>query len=110
METDGLGDLIPDSEDDQYGMDVEIEEKGYVRMISAFGKFKFTRVGPNKTKVNFHAGGDPGVWLPSWIINLVAGIQPRLTVKKLRKEVKKEVYYERAGIVYNEKLAGNKSP
>jgi hypothetical protein len=98
--------MIPDSEDDQYGMDVVIEEKGYVRMISCFGEFKLTRVGPNKTKVNFHAGGDPGVWLPSWIINLAAGIQPRLTVKKLRKEVKKEIYYEKVGILYNEKLVG----
>jgi hypothetical protein len=31
-----------------------------------------------------------------------------MSVKGLRKEAKKEVYYEKAGVVYNEKLAGNK--
>jgi hypothetical protein len=92
--------LVPDSEDDQYGIDVLTEKKGYLRLLSGFGIFNLTRVGPNKTKVNFYAGGDAGVWLPSWLINLIAGIQPRMTVKKLRKEVKKEIYYEKIGLKF----------
>ncbi len=102
--------MIPDSEDDHYGMDVVTKEKRRVRPKDMFGISKFTRVDPDKTKVMYMAAGDPDVFIPAWFLNWFAAVQPVMAVKGLRKEAKKEVYYERAGVLYNGKLAGKKSP
>ena len=88
--------MIPDSEDDQYGMDSVKEEKRRIRMKSAFGTFELTRVDPNKTKLRLHTGGDPNIFLPNWLMNLIATVQPVKTIKGLKKEAKKDIYYEKA--------------
>jgi hypothetical protein len=100
--------MIPDSEDDHYGMDVVTKEKGRVRPKHMLGALKLTRVDPYKTKVMNMAAADPDILIPAWFLNWFAAIHPVMSVKGLRKEAKKEVYYEKAGVVYNEKLAGNK--
>jgi hypothetical protein len=102
--------ILPDPEDDPYGMDVVTKEKRRVRMGDMFGTCELTRVDPDKTKVVYKAAADPNLPLPVWFMNWFAAIQPVMAIKGLTKEAKKEVYYERVGIVYNEKLAGNKSP
>jgi hypothetical protein len=96
--------MIPDSEDDQYGMDSVKEEKRRIRMKSAFGTFKLTRVDPNKTKLRLHVGGDPNIFLPYWFMNFIATIQPVKTIKGLKKEVKKEIYYDKGEKLYNKKV------
>ncbi len=99
---------IPDSGDDPYVMDVVTKEKKRVRVTDMFGTCKFTRVDPNKTKVVYIAAADPNLPLPNWFLNWFTAIQPVMAIKGLSKEAKKEVYYERAGVVHNKKLAGNK--
>jgi hypothetical protein len=98
--------LIPHSECDQYGMDVVTKENRRRRMKKSYGSYKLNRVDSDKTKVVYQAGGDPGVFLPYWLLNFFVTLQPVHTIKGLRKEVKKEVYYEKVGILYNEKLVG----
>ena len=66
-----------------------------------------TRVDKNKTKVVYKAAADPNLPIPAWFMNWFAAIQPVMAIKGLTKEAKKEVYYEKAGVVHNEKIAGN---
>ncbi len=102
-----VGSLPSNSEDDLYGMDAVTKEKRRVR-VEMLGTVYFTRLGPYKTKVTHMAGADPDLLIPNWFLNWFAAIQPVMSVKGLRKEAKKEVYYERVGMVYNKKLAKNK--
>jgi hypothetical protein len=98
---------IPDSEDDPYGMDGVTKEKRRVRAGDMFGTCEMTRVDKNKTKVVYIAAADPNLPLPTWFLNWFAAIQPVMAIKGFTKEAKKEVYYERAGVVHNKKIAGN---
>jgi hypothetical protein len=98
---------IPDSEDDPYGMDGVTKEKRRVRAGDMFGTCEMTRVDKNKTKVVYKAAADPNLPIPAWFMNWFAAIQPVMAIKGLTKEAKKEVYYERAGVVHNKKIAGN---
>lgn len=92
-------------EDSKYGMDDYSKEKKRVRMPKMNGLIVLTRVEPDKTKMMYQAHADPGVSLPGWVLNLFSTAQPYKTLKGMKKEVRKEIYYEKAGKVHGKKFA-----
>jgi hypothetical protein len=70
----------------------------YVRMTDMAGSANLSRVGPDRTNVIYTAKADPAGYIPSFISNMLQKEQPFLTLKGLREMVKKDVYWEKAGI------------
>jgi hypothetical protein len=61
--------------------------KGVVRLPKLIGHYKLTRVGPNKTLVEYQVEADPGGSLPDWIVERVAKDMPYQTLSHLRDRV-----------------------
>jgi hypothetical protein len=76
---------------------VPIQSK-YVRMTRLVGKCVLTRVNDSTTHVVYTVNSDPAGYIPAWASNLLAKDQPYNTLKGLKEMVKKDVYYEKAGM------------
>ncbi|HPI93497.1 MAG TPA: START domain-containing protein [Deltaproteobacteria bacterium] len=70
----------------------------YVRMTDMAGSAVLTRVDQDTTGVVYTVKADPAGYIPSFISNMLQKEQPFLTLKGLREMVKKDMYWERAGI------------
>lgn len=70
----------------------------YVRMTHLIGKYTLTRVNNKTTHVVYRVDSDPAGYIPAWITNALAKDQPFDTLKGLKEMVKKDVYYEKAGM------------
>ena len=78
--------------------DVVPRQSKYVRMTDISGTYLITRTDPNKTHVIYTVKADPAGYVPAFISNILQKDQPYLTLKGLREMVKKDVYYQKAGI------------
>lgn len=76
---------------------VPVQSK-YVRMTHLIGKYTLTRVNDNTTHVVYMVDSDPAGYIPAWLTNRLAKDQPFLTLKGLKEMVKKDIYYEKAGM------------
>ncbi|MGC9325265.1 MAG: START domain-containing protein [Desulfomonilia bacterium] len=74
-------------------------QKDYVRMTVVKGMSVLDRAGDDKTRVVYTVLADPAGYIPAAISNMLQKEQPFLTLKGLREMVKKDIYYEKAGIV-----------
>ncbi|ABW68384.1 START domain-containing protein [Desulfosudis oleivorans] len=79
-----------------WGMDPETEKNGRVRMPVMDGIFTYTTTGPNTSAFTYIAIADPGIALPGWLLNAFSTTQPINTLRNLKKQVKKEIYWEKA--------------
>jgi hypothetical protein len=70
----------------------------YVRMTELVGTVLLTRVDAETTNVVYTVKSSPGGYIPAWLSDLIQKDQPFLTIKGMREMVKRDVYYERAGI------------
>lgn len=70
----------------------------YVRMTEMSGSIILARTGDNGTSVIYTAKPNPAGFIPGWISNIVQKDQPFLTIKGLRDMVRKDIYYEQAGV------------
>ncbi|HPJ06956.1 MAG TPA: START domain-containing protein [Deltaproteobacteria bacterium] len=70
----------------------------YVRMTDMTGSCILNRVDPDTTSVIYTVKADPAGYIPSFISNMLQKEQPFLTLKGLREMVKKDIYWEKAGI------------
>jgi len=70
----------------------------YVRMTDMAGSAVLNRVDQDTTAVVYTVKADPAGYIPSFISNMLQKEQPFLTLKGLREMVKKDVYWEKAGI------------
>jgi hypothetical protein len=80
---------------------VPIQDK-YVRMTDLIATFSMNRLDQGRTHVVYTVKADPAGYIPAFISNLIQKDQPFLTLKGLREMVKKDVYYQKAGIVLKE--------
>jgi hypothetical protein len=77
---------------------VPIQDK-YVRMTDLNATYSMDRIDQDKTHVIYTVKADPAGYIPAFISNIIQKDQPFLTLKGLREMVKKDVYYQKAGIV-----------
>jgi hypothetical protein len=77
---------------------VPIQDK-YVRMTDLNATYSMNRVDQDRTHVVYTVKADPAGYIPAFIANIIQKDQPFLTLKGLREMVKKDVYYQKAGIV-----------
>jgi len=70
----------------------------YVRMTEMTGSAALVRVDADTTNVVYTVKADPAGYIPSFISNMLQKEQPYLTLKGLREMVKRDVYWERAGV------------
>jgi hypothetical protein len=70
----------------------------YVRMTDMTGSAALVRVDADTTNVVYTVKADPAGYIPSFISNMLQKEQPYLTLKGLREMVKKDMYWERAGM------------
>lgn len=70
----------------------------YVRMTDMTGTCVLTRVDRQTTSVVYTVKADPAGYIPAFISNMLQKEQPFLTLKGLRRMVKRDVYWEKAGI------------
>ncbi len=77
---------------------VPIQDK-YVRMTDLNATYSMDRIDQDKTHVVYTVKADPAGYIPAFISNIIQKDQPFLTLKGLREMVKKDVYYQKAGIV-----------
>lgn len=89
-------DSIGPPEDSGWGMDDLTKKEGRVRMRVMHGVFILRRMDPGRTDFTYMAIGDPGIALPAWMLNLFSTRQPFETIKKLKKQVMKKIYWEKA--------------
>ncbi len=77
---------------------VPIQDK-YVRMTDLNATYSMNRIDQDRTHVVYIVKADPAGYIPAFISNIIQKDQPFLTLKGLREMVKKDVYYQKAGIV-----------
>jgi hypothetical protein len=77
---------------------VPIQDK-YVRMTDLNATYSMNRLDQDRTHVVYTVKADPAGYIPAFIANIIQKDQPFLTLKGLREMVKKDVYYQKAGIV-----------
>jgi hypothetical protein len=77
---------------------VPVQDK-YVRMTDLNASYVMNRIDPDKTHVVYTVKADPAGYIPAFISNIIQKDQPFLTLKGLREMVKKDVYYQKAGMV-----------
>ena len=77
---------------------VPIQDK-YVRMTDLNATYSMNRIDQDRTHVVYTVKADPAGYIPAFISNIIQKDQPFLTLKGLREMVKKDVYYQKAGIV-----------
>ena len=77
---------------------VPIQDK-YVRMTDLNATYSMNRIDQDQTHVVYLVKADPAGYIPAFISNIIQKDQPFLTLKGLREMVKKDVYYQKAGIV-----------
>ena len=70
----------------------------YVRMTDVGGGMSMTRIDRNRTHVIYTVKADPAGYIPAFVSNVIQKDQPFLTLKGLREMVKKDGYYQSAGI------------
>jgi hypothetical protein len=79
---------------------VPIQDK-YVRMTDLNATYSMKRIDKDRTYVVYMVKADPAGYIPAFIANIIQKDQPFLTLKGLREMVRKDVYYQKAGIVRN---------
>jgi hypothetical protein len=79
--------------------DVVPRQDKYVRMTDINGTYLITRIDPDKSRVIYTVKADAAGYVPAFIANILQKDQPYLTLKGLREMVKKDEYYQKAGIV-----------
>jgi hypothetical protein len=94
-------DSIRSPEDSKWGMDPVTKENGRVRMPVMEGVYTFSRITPDKSKFTYVAIAEPGIPLPGWVLNIFSTSQPYKTLDNLRKQVKKQIYWEMASKRHN---------
>ncbi|HNY66965.1 MAG TPA: START domain-containing protein [Deltaproteobacteria bacterium] len=72
--------------------------KKYVRMTRLIGKTTMTKVNDTKTHVVLTINSDPAGSVPIKLSDMVAKNQPFKTIQGLREMVKKDIYYQKAGV------------
>jgi hypothetical protein len=77
---------------------VPIQDK-YVRMTDLNATYSMDRIDQERTHVTYTVKADPAGYIPAFISNIIQKDQPFLTLKGLREMVKKDVYYQKAGVV-----------
>ena len=77
---------------------VPIQDK-YVRMTDLNATYSMNRIDQDRAHVVYTVKADPAGYIPAFISNIIQKDQPFLTLKGLREMVKKDVYYQKAGIV-----------
>ena len=77
---------------------VPIQDK-YVRMTDLNATYSMNRIDQDRTHVVYTVKADPAGYIPAFISNIIQKDQPFLTLKGLREMVKKDVYYQKAGII-----------
>jgi hypothetical protein len=77
---------------------VPIQDK-YVRMTDLSAAYSMNRIDQDRTYVVYLVKADPAGYIPAFISNILQKDQPFLTLKGLREMVKKDVYYQKVGIV-----------
>jgi hypothetical protein len=70
----------------------------YVRMTEMSGTIIMTRTGEDTTNLVYTMKPNPAGYIPGWISNIVQKDQPFKTIQGMREMVKKDIYYEQAGI------------
>lgn len=98
-------DSIRKPEDSKWGMDPVTKDNDRVRMPVMDGVFTFSRITPGKSKFTYIAIADPGIPLPGWVLNMFSTTQPFKTLDNIRKQVKKQLYWEMAGKRHNKTFA-----
>lgn len=95
----------------KYGMDGVTTAENRVRMPKMNASITLLRLSPKSTKMIYQGHADPGVAIPGWVLNLFATAHPYKTHRGIQKEVKKDIYYQRAEKNYNKKFSpGSTSP
>jgi hypothetical protein len=77
---------------------VPIQDK-YVRMTDLNATYSMNRIDQGRTHVVYTVKADPAGYIPAFIANIIQKDQPFLTLKGLKEMVKKDIYYQKAGIV-----------
>lgn len=76
-----------------------VPRKGkYVRMTDVSGSYIMTRIDQDRTHVVYTVKADPAGYIPAFVSNIMQKDQPFLTLKGLREMVKKDEYYQKAGL------------
>ncbi len=73
----------------------------YVRMTDIKGRYEMTRTADDKAEVVYIVKADPAGSIPAFISNIMQKDQPFLSLKGLREMVRKDIYYQKAGITRN---------
>jgi hypothetical protein len=71
----------------------------YVRMTDMTASYLITRTDKDKSHIIYTVKADPAGYIPAFISNMLQKDQPYLTLKGLREMVKKDEYYQKAGII-----------
>jgi len=69
---------------------------GVIRLTKMMGKWDFKRTKSNRTLFIYNSSADPGGYIPSFLTNWFSKDIPFLTIKGMRKMVKKAKYIESA--------------
>jgi hypothetical protein len=61
--------------------------KGVVRLESVQGYFRLTALGPNRTRMEYHADVDPGGLVPTWLAKWTTKRVPLDAIRNMRTRV-----------------------
>ena len=78
--------------------DIVPRKKDCVRVIDCTGAWNLTRVGKNKTGIQFAIKIDPAGSVPLALANRTARETPFKTLQGMRQMLKNDAYYQRAGV------------
>jgi len=87
--------------DTEYGMEETTKKNNRVRMPKMDATFTLTRIDADRTKYAYWAHAEPGIALPASILNMFAKDQPFKTLKNIKEQVKKPIYWKRASRAHN---------
>jgi len=91
-----------------WGMNPETEKNDRVRISVMDAVFTYQRLSPNRSMFTYVVMVDPDISLPAWLLNALSVNQPRTTLENLRRQVKKEIYWEMAGARHGKAFSPDK--
>jgi hypothetical protein len=81
--------------------DIVPRKKEYVRVTDCTGGWNLTKIGKNKTSIQFAIKVDPAGSVPLALANRTAKDTPFKTLQGMRQMLKTDTYFKKAGVVKN---------
>ncbi len=83
------------------------ESSDFVRITDLYCNIEVSSRGPSTSTVVYEVLVDPAGWIPAWVANYFAVKNPETTLANLKKMVKRQKYWERAGKTFRHGLVSS---